>query len=107
MFNESLYTPSPNHEPSTELHQFVRVCVQTFIKQANFFTTSSWWHDITSSEVLSLSDHFLFFWNLNAMALHACVQAMTAISLKIPFNLLHIELTRTQVHKYDFSNRYG
>ena len=27
--------------------------------------------------------------------------------LKIPSNLLHMELTRTQVHKYDFSNRFG
>ena len=29
------------------------------------------------------------------------------IRLKIPSNLLHMELTRTQLHKYDFSNRYG
>ena len=41
------------------------------------------------------------------MALHACVLAVRPICLKIPFNLLHMELTRTQVHKYDFSNRYG
>ena len=26
---------------------------------------------------------------------------------KIPSNLLHMELTRTQVHKNDFSDRYG
>ena len=39
------------------------VCVQTFVKQANFFTTSSWWHDITSSKVSCFSDHFLIFWN--------------------------------------------
>ena len=25
--------------------------VQTFVKHANFFTTSSWWHDITSTKV--------------------------------------------------------
>ena len=37
------------------------VCVQTFVKQANFFTTSSWWHDITSSKASCFSDHFLFF----------------------------------------------
>ena len=41
------------------------------------------------------------------MALHACVHAMTPICLKIPSNLLHMELTRTQVHKYDFSNRFS
>ena len=40
-------------------------------------------------------------------ALHACAHALTPICLKIPSNLLHMELTHTQVHKYDFSNRYG
>ena len=29
------------------------------------------------------------------------------ICLKIPSNLMHMELTRTQVHKYNLSNRYG
>ena len=84
---------------------FWGVCIQTFVKQANFFTTSSWLHDITSTKVSCVSD---FFWNLNAMALHACVHAVRPICLKIPSNLLHMELNRTQVHKYDFfSNRYG
>ena len=41
------------------------------------------------------------------MALHACVHAMRPICLKIPSNLLYLELTRTQVHKYDISNHYG
>ena len=46
------------------------------------------------------SDHFLIFgikmpWH----ALHACAHALTPICLKIPPNLLHMELTRTQVHK--------
>ena len=40
-------------------------------------------------------------------ALHACAHALTPICLKFPSNLLHMELTHTQVHKYDFSNRYG
>ena len=40
-------------------------------------------------------------------ALRACVHALTPICLEIPLNLLHMELTRTQVHKYDFSNRYS
>src|SRR3954465_12513792 len=35
-------------------------CVQTFVKHANFFTTSSWWHDITSTKVSCVSDHFYF-----------------------------------------------
>ena len=41
------------------------------------------------------------------MALHVCVYVVRPICLKIPSHLLHMELTRTQVHKYDFSNRYG
>ena len=43
------------------------------------------------------------------MALHAyiCVHVVRPICLKIPSNLLHMELSRTQVHKYDFSNRHG
>src|SRR5215216_6456756 len=52
------------------------VFIQTFVKQANFFTTSSWWHDITSSKVSCFSNLFLIFWNLNAAALHACVHAV-------------------------------
>src|SRR6266496_2773837 len=49
------------------------VCVQTFVKHAKKFTTSSWWHDITSTKVSCVSDIFLIFWNLNAMALHAYI----------------------------------
>ena len=50
---------------------------------------------------------FLFFWNLNDMTLRACVQTVTPIYLKIPSNLLHMELTCTQVHKYDFATLDG
>ena len=81
------------------------VCVQIFIKHVNFFTTSSWWHDITSSKVSCVSNIFLIFWNYNAMSLHTsyrCVHAVRQICLKIPSNLLHMELTRTQVHKIWF-----
>ena len=86
------------------------VCVQTFVKHANFFTTSSWWHDITSTKVSCVSDHFSIFWikmPCHSMHTYACVHVVRPICLKIPSNLLHMELTRTQVHKYDFSNRYG
>ena len=34
--HQTCIVPSRNHEPSSELLQFVRVAVQTFIKQANF-----------------------------------------------------------------------
>ena len=43
----------------------------------------------------------------HSMHTYACVHVVRQICLKIPSNLLHMELTRTQVHKYDFSNRYG
>ena len=39
--------------------------------------------------------------------MHVSMHAVGPICLKIPSNLLHMELTRTQVHKYDFSNRFG
>ena len=41
------------------------------------------------------------------MHTYACAHVVRQICLKFPSNLLHMELTRTQVHKYDFSNRYG
>ena len=87
------------------------VCVQTFIKHAKFSTTSSWWHDITSSKISCFSDHFFLFFGIkmpcHSMHMYACVHVVRQICLKIPSNLLHMELIRTQVHKYDFSNRYG
>ena len=53
---------------------------------------------------------FLFFgikMPCHSMHTYACVHVMRQICLKIPSNLMHMELTRTQVHKYDFSNCYG
>ena len=50
---------------------------------------------------------FEFFWNLKAMVLNVCVQAVTPICLKIPSNLLHRALTCTQGHKYDFPTHDG
>ena len=41
------------------------------------------------------------------MHMYAFVHVVRPICLKIPSNLLHMELTRTQVHRYDFSNRFG
>ena len=41
------------------------------------------------------------------MHTYACVHVVRQICLKIPSSLLHMELTRAQVHKYDFSNRFG
>ena len=81
------------------------VCVQTFVKQANFLP-----HHLGRMTLNQGRFHvfnFLIFWNYTAMALHACVRAVTPLCLKTPSNSLHMKLARTQVHKYDFSNRYG
>ena len=75
------------------------VCVQTFVKHASFFTTSSWWHDITSTKVSCVS-YFLFFGiKMPCHSMLNCVRAVRPICLKIPSNLLHIELNRTQVYE--------
>ena len=50
---------------------------------------------------------FLFFGiKMPCHSMLNCVIAIRPICLKIPSNLLNMELHRTQVHKYDFSNRY-
>ena len=106
--HQTCNVPCRNHEPSSELLRFVRgVCVQTFVKHANFFTTSSWWHDIKSSKVSCFSDHFFNFLELKCHSTPCMCPCRETICFKIPSNLLHMELTRTQVHIYDFSNRFG
>ena len=50
---------------------------------------------------------FLIKMPCHSMHTYARVHVVRQICLKIPSNLLHMELTRTQVHKHDFSNRYG
>ena len=86
------------------------VCVQTFVTHVKFFTTSYCWHGITSTKVSCVSNHFSIFWikiPCHSMHTYACIHVVRQICLKIPSNLLHMELTRTQVHKYDLSNHYS
>ena len=90
--------PSRKHEPSSEFFGLWGVCVQTFVKHANFFTTSSWWHDITSTKVSCVSN-YLFEIKMPCHSMLNCVIAVRPICLKIPTNLLHMELNRRQVHK--------
>ena len=71
------------------------VCVKTFAKKSNPFTTPSCCNAMTSSKVSYISGHFRISWNLKAMVLNVCVQTVTPICLKIPSNLLHMELTPT------------
>ena len=108
--HQACIVPSRNHKPSSELLPFVRGVCPNFCQTCQFFTISCWWHDITSSKVSCVSDCFLIFgikMPCHSMHTYACVHVMRQICLKILSNLLHMELTRTQVHKYDFSKRFG
>ena len=58
--HQTCIVPSQNHEPSSELLRFVRGVCPNFVKHAKFFSTSSWWHGITSTKVSCVSDFFKF-----------------------------------------------
>ena len=75
------------------------VSVQTFVKHTKKITTSSWWHDITSTKVSCVSDLFLIFLEFKCHGTPCMCPCVSPICLKIPSNLLQMELTRTQVHK--------
>ena len=84
------------------------MCVQTFVKHANFLAHhlgGMTLHQARFHVFLIIFFYFLEFGWHGAPCM--CVETVTPICLKIPSNLLHMELTRTQVHKYDFPNRYG
>ena len=59
--HQTCIVPSRNHESSSELIWFVRGVCPNFRQTCQFFTTSSWWHDITSSKVSCVSDLFFNF----------------------------------------------
>ena len=62
--HQTCIVPSRNHEPSSELLRFVRGVCPNFRQTCQFFSTPSWWHDITSSKVSCFSDHFFNFLEL-------------------------------------------
>ena len=97
--HQTCIVPSRNHEPSSELLWFVKRVCPNFHQTRQFFTTSSWWHDITSTKVSCVSDFFGIKMPCHSMHTYACVHVVRQICLKIPSNLLHMELTRTQVHE--------
>ena len=107
--HQTCIVPSRNHEPSSELLRFVRGVCPNFRQTCQFFTTSSWWHDITSTKVSCVSDFFGIKMACHSMHTYSCIcfHVVIQICLKIPSSLLHMELTRTQIHKYNFSNRFG
>ena len=97
--HQTCIVPSRNHEPSNELLRFVRGVCPNFGQTCQYFLLHHLGGMTSHQPWFHVFLIFLIFWNLNDMALHACVQAVTPICLKIPSNLLHMELTRTQVHK--------
>ena len=109
--HQTCIVSSRNHERSSELLRFVRGVCPNFCQTGQFFLP----HHLGGMTLHRPRFHvfliiFLFFgikmpWH--SMHIYACVHVVRQICLKIPSNLLHMELTRTQVHKYDFSNRYG
>ena len=105
--HQACIVPSRNNEPSIELLRFVRGVCPNFRHTCQFF-----YHIILVAshhikQGFMFYDHSKFFEIKMPWHFHACVHAVRPICLKIPSNLLHMELTHTQVHKYDFSNRYG
>ena len=86
------------------------MCVQTLVKHAKFLP-----HHLGGMTLHQPSFHvfqiFFYYFEIkmpcHSMHAYACVHVVRQICLKIPSSLLHMELTCTQVHKYDFSNRYG
>ena len=75
------------------------MCVQTFVKQANFLP-----HHLGGMTLNQALFHvFWSFFNFLELKFHAtpcmCAHALRPVCLKIRSDLLHMELTRTQVHK--------
>jgi hypothetical protein len=84
------------------------VCVQTFVKQANFFTTTSWCHAITSSKVSCVSDHFFNFLEFKWHGTPCMCLGRDTNMFENSFQFTgHGINSHTSTQKYDFSNRYG
>ena len=98
--HQTCIVPSRNHEPSSELLRFVRgVC-------PNVHQTCQFLYHIILVAWHYINQGFMCFWSFfwikmpcHSMHTYACVHVVRPICLKIPSNLLHMELTRTQVHK--------
>ena len=105
--HQTCIVPSRNHEPSSELLRFV-TGVSKFSSNRPIFLP----HHLGGMTLHQPRFHvfliFLFFGiKMPCHSMVNCVIAVRSICLKVPSNLLHMELNRTQVHKYDFSNRDG
>ena len=98
--HQTCIVPSRNHEHSSELLRFVRGVCPNVCQ-----TCHSLPHHLGGMTLHQARFHFfliifkLFGIKMPWHALHACAHALTPICLKIPSNLLHMELTRAQVHQ--------
>ena len=105
--HQTCIVPSRNHEPSSELLRFVTGACTNVLQTCQFLyhIILVAWHYIKQG--------FMFFWSfLSFLELKChgtpCMCPWRETNMfEISSNLLHMELTRTQVHKYDFSNYYG
>ena len=99
--HQTCIVPSRNHEPSSELLRSVRgVCPN--VRQTCQFVYHIIlvaWHYINQG--FMCSDFFGIKMPCHSMHTYSCicVHVVIQICLKIPCSLLHMELTRTQVHK--------
>ena len=103
--HQTCIVPSRNHEPSSELLRFVRgVC-------PNVRQTCQFRYHIILVACHLINQGFMFFWsffNILELKCHGtpCICPCCVTNMfENPSNLLHMELTRTQVHRYYFSNR--
>ena len=98
--HQTYIVPSRKHEPSSELLRFVRGVCPNFRQTCQFFyhIILVAWHYINQGFMCLW--FFLFFGiKMPCHSMLNCVIAVRPICLKIPSNLLHMELNRTQVQE--------
>ena len=71
---QTCIVPCRSHEPSSELLRFVRVCVQTFVKQANFLP------------------HHLGGMTLNQARFHVFLIIFLFFGIKMPWHSMHLSM---------------
>ena len=100
--HQTCIVPSRNHEPSSELLRFVRGVCRNFGQTSQFLPHhlgGMTLHQPRFHVLLIVFQFFGFKMPCHSMHTYACVHVVRQICLKIPSNLLHMELTRRQVHK--------
>ena len=97
-----------NHEPSSELLQFCEGCVSKLPSNMPFLRHHLGGMTLHQPRFRVFLIFFCFFGiKMSCHTMLNCVIVVRPRCLEIPPNLLHMELSRRQVHKYNFSKRYG